>query len=232
MRSLMRVSSVEIAASPLGASRRRENDGGRTGSVHRRTATVEGRIGLQRTGLGRNPKVHRPVGTHLASHFPSIVYVRGYQREQSLDTVRRAPSPRRARTASPDPVGVPQGAGRGRARTRPRRRSKPCVRCMPGSSRPRWRTCREPRARDLAARARAPRGDHPPRRGRHAARPRTSPPPASRSTRWPRSSTVSGTGSACTSPSCATRSPRPRCCSSRYPTSPRSAPPARAAPPA
>ena len=55
----------------------------------------------------------------------------------------------------------------------------------------------QPRAGHLAAGARAPRGDHAARRRRPARRPRTSAPPASRSTRWPRSWTgsVSDSGS-------------------------------------
>ena len=63
MRSLMRVSSVEIAP-PVALSRRRENDGGRMRSVHRRTGSVPD--DLQRTGLGA-PWGLRPVGTDRSS---------------------------------------------------------------------------------------------------------------------------------------------------------------------
>ena len=61
MRSLMRVSSVEIAASPLGAQPPTRNDGGRVGSVHRRTGASAGWPATDRTR--EDPRGRRPVGT-------------------------------------------------------------------------------------------------------------------------------------------------------------------------
>src|SRR4051812_26521808 len=103
MRSLMRVSSVEIAASPLGASRRRETtaDVQEASTVAPDAPSDGGRIDCNGPVSGGSTHVlWRTAGrwgrTALCgqSHFPSIVFQRGYQREQFVDALRRAPARR------------------------------------------------------------------------------------------------------------------------------------------
>ena len=115
MRSLMRVSSVEIAASPLGG---RAADAKATADVQEASTVAPARsAGWLATDRTRNGPVRGSTGRwgphalprRVQSHFPSIVYMRGYQREQSVDTVGRAPAPRRARRRpGPRPDAVPR----------------------------------------------------------------------------------------------------------------------------
>ena len=122
MRSLMRASSVAIAASPRRVlGRRREATADASGSVHRRA-------GRRPDWLGNGPDVgpgrevgpgrvgHSPICDRVASHFPRLSTWRGYQRERPLDTVGRASTtgtrPGRTRRAS-------RPIRRRRARARP-----------------------------------------------------------------------------------------------------------------
>ena len=138
MRSLMRVSSVEIAASPLDARPPTRNDGGRTGSVHRRTGRTVGRWPdrLQRTGLGRvdplewraagrwgrTPRACDPTSHRLCS-----------REDTSVSSLWTPSGEHRPADEPADPGSRAARRDAGPSGSRPPKRSRRCGRCTPGS---------------------------------------------------------------------------------------------------